>query len=250
MKFLGIIPARYASTRLEGKPLIDIAGKPMIQWVYERAHEVLDTVYVATDDERIEAAVADFGGQVVLTSKDHPTGTNRCLEAYNKIKHQYDEPFDVIINIQGDEPLLHVNQLRDVMNCFNDSKTDLATLVIPVDNNDDLNNESEVFVTFDKNMMALYFSRSVIPYIKGVARERWLENNTFYKHLGLYAYTPEALQEFAGLQQSNLELVEGLEQNRWLENGHKIKIAITEHQSIPVDTLDDLVRIRKVMGML
>ncbi len=248
MKYIGIIPARYGSTRLEGKPLIDISGKPMIQWVYEKCLIALTEVYVATDDERILKAVESFGGKAVMTSREHTTGTNRCLEAYRIITRRNKTSHDVIINIQGDEPMLHPEQLMKLMGIFKDGNAQLATLVIPVTNPSDLNNESEVFVTFDKNMDALYFSRSVIPAIKGIPRSKWFEKNTFYKHLGLYAYTPGALEKFAALPQSHLELVEGLEQNRWLEDGNKIKIAITKHQSMPVDTEEDLAMIRKLMA--
>jgi len=248
MKYIGIIPARYGSTRLEGKPLIDILGKPMIQWVYEKSSNVLNDVYVATDDNRIKDAVESFGGKVVMTSSNHNTGTNRCLEAYQIIAETNGISYDVVINIQGDEPMLHPEQLQSLKLSFQDDNTELATLVIPVANADDLDNESEAFVTFDLNMNALYFSRSVIPAIKGIPKSRWFEKNTFYKHLGMYAYTPQALEKFAGLSQSSLELAEGLEQNRWLENGNKIRIAITKHQSIPVDTKEDLDAIRKIMN--
>lgn len=248
MKYIGIIPARYGSTRLEGKPLVDISGKPMIQWVYEKAAETLSDVYVATDDERIKETVDSFGGKSVMTSPDHNTGTNRCLEAYRVISERLEKTYDVVINIQGDEPMLHSKQLKNLMDAFLDGNTELATLVIPVTNPEDLDNESEVFVTFDKNMNALYFSRSVIPAVKGVRKKKWMEKNTFFKHLGMYAYTPYALEKFAGLPQSHLEIIEGLEQNRWLENGNKIRIAITKQQSIPVDTAEDLAMIRKIMA--
>jgi len=244
MKFLGIIPARYGSTRLEGKPLADIKGKPMIQWVYEKVKLELDDVYVATDDNRIKDAVESFGGKSVMTSKDHTTGTNRCLEALEIINRELNSSFDVVINIQGDEPMIDPEQVHTLIKCFDNPTTELATLVIPVTDSLDLENESEVFVTFDKNMKALYFSRMVIPAIYGVDRKDWMDHATFYKHLGLYAYTAEALKKFAHLPQSNLEKLERLEQNRWLENGGHITIGITEHQSIPVDTLEDLERIR------
>jgi 3-deoxy-manno-octulosonate cytidylyltransferase (CMP-KDO synthetase) len=244
MKFLGIIPARYGSTRLEGKPLADIKGKPMIQWVYEKVNQELNDVFVATDDERIKNAVESFGGKAVMTSKDHTTGTNRCLEALEIINRELHTTFDVVINIQGDEPMINPEQIDTLKKCFDNSKTELATLVIPVTDSIDLENESEVFVTFDKNKKALYFSRAVIPAIYGVDRKDWMSHATFYKHLGLYAYTAKALKEFANLPQTNLEKLERLEQNRWLENGGQITIGITEHQSIPVDTLEDLERIR------
>jgi len=247
MKFLGIIPARYGSTRLEGKPLADINGKPMIQWVYEKVKLEMDHVYVATDDFRIKNAVEVFGGLAVMTSENHTTGTNRCLEAFDIITEELDTSFDVTINIQGDEPMINPEQIQALKNCFNDKSAQLATLVIPVTDAVDLENDSEVFVTFDKNMRALYFSRAVIPVVHGVDRSEWMNHTTFYKHLGLYAYTADALKEFANLPQSNIEKLEKLEQNRWLENGGTIKIGITEHQSIPVDTMEDLERIRKII---
>jgi 3-deoxy-manno-octulosonate cytidylyltransferase (CMP-KDO synthetase) len=244
MKFLGIIPARYGSTRLEGKPLADIKGKPMIQRVCEKVKEVLENVYIATDDERIVKAVESFGGKAVMTSEKHTTGTNRCLEATEIIQKKLGTSFDVIINIQGDEPMIHVQQIEALINCFDKPGTELATLVIPVTDPTDLENESEVFVTFDKNMKALYFSRMVIPAVHGIERKDWMKHNTFYKHLGLYAYTSDTLRKFATLPQTNLEKLEKLEQNRWLENGGNITVGITEHQSIPVDTQEDLERIR------
>ena len=247
MKFLGIIPARYGSTRLEGKPLADIKGKSMIQWVYEKVKLEMDHVYVATDDMRIKNAVEQFGGLAVMTSKDHTTGTNRCLEALQIIEKDTGESFDVVINIQGDEPMIDPDQLRVLKDCFGDQATEMATLVIPVTDAADLENDSEVFVTFDVNMRALYFSRAVIPVVHGVARQDWMTHTTFYKHLGLYAYTKKALADFAHLPQSRIEKLEKLEQNRWLENGGTIKVGITEHQSIPVDTQEDLERIRKII---
>lgn len=247
MKFLGIIPARYGSTRLEGKPLVDIQGKPMIQWVYEKSKQALEHVYVATDDQRIVDAVVAFGGKAVMTSDAHTTGTSRCLEAMEMIHKELNEEFDVVINIQGDEPLIDPEQLTTLQQCFDGASTELATLVIPVTDPIDLENDSEVFVTFDKNMKALYFSRAVIPVVHSIPRKEWMDHNTFYKHLGLYAYTVKALKSFAELAPSSLEKMEKLEQNRWLENGGKIKIGITSHQSIPVDTMEDLERIRKII---
>ncbi|MCK5704353.1 MAG: 3-deoxy-manno-octulosonate cytidylyltransferase [Cyclobacteriaceae bacterium] len=247
MEFLGIIPARYGSTRLEGKPLLDINGKPMIQWVYEKTKLALNHVVVATDDERIMTAVKGFGGEAVMTSVAHNTGTNRCLEALQKANKFHDTNFDVVINIQGDEPMLDPEQINTLIRCFDDPIAELATLVIPVTDPADLDNDSEVFVTFDKNMKALYFSRAVIPVIHDLERKDWINHTTFYKHLGLYGYTSEALKKFASLPQSNLEKLEKLEQLRWIENGGDIKIGITEHQSIPVDTQEDLERIRKII---
>jgi 3-deoxy-manno-octulosonate cytidylyltransferase (CMP-KDO synthetase) len=250
MNILGIIPARYGSTRLDGKPLVDICGKTMIQRVYEQAAKVLEHVVVATDDQRIMDAVLNFGGKVVMTSTEHTTGTNRCLEAYEIIQRQSAVQFDFVINIQGDEPLLEPEQLRCLVSCFADPTTELATLVIPVYSEADLFNESEVFVVFDKNKKALYFSRSVIPHIRGVHKTQWLSHHTFYKHLGMYGFKVASLKEFAHLPQTKLELVESLEQNRWLENGGVIKVEITQHDSIPVDTIDDLERVRRIIAQM
>lgn len=245
MNVLGIIPARYASTRLEGKPLVDLGGKTMIQRVYEQAEKALDHVIVATDDERIEKAVMDFGGKVIMTSGDHTTGTNRCLEAYEKYVKQTDSSFDVILNIQGDEPLLNPVQITSLMNCFRSKEVQMATLVIPTSKNEDLT--TGVFVVFDKNYNAMYFSRSIIPNHRDASKEKWSKDHTFYKHVGMYGFTPEALEEFANLKETNLEQSEKLEQLRWLEQGNKIKIAITKHQSIPVDTDQDLEKVRRII---
>jgi 3-deoxy-manno-octulosonate cytidylyltransferase (CMP-KDO synthetase) len=250
MNILGVIPARYGSTRLEGKPLVDICGKTMIQRVYEQAEKVLKHIVVATDDLRIEEAVKSFGGRVVMTSSKHTTGTNRCLEAYEIIQKESDITFDAVINIQGDEPLLEPEQIRCLVSCFDDPNTELATLVMPVSNEGDLYNESEVFVVFDKNRRALYFSRSVIPHIRDVHKTKWLQHHTFYKHLGMYGFTTASLKEFASLPQTKLELTESLEQNRWIENGGVIKIDITQHESIPVDTIDDLEKVRRIISKI
>ncbi|MEN8188090.1 MAG: 3-deoxy-manno-octulosonate cytidylyltransferase [Bacteroidota bacterium] len=243
---IGIIPARYGSTRLEGKPLVDFHGKTMIQRVYEQAGKALSYVLIATDDERIERVVKDFGGNVVMTSPDHTTGTNRCLEAYQIYTKQNDINFDVVLNIQGDEPLLVSDQITSLVSCFDVPNTKMATLVIPTKPGEDI--ESGVFVTFDKNMDALYFSRSVIPFIRDEEKESWTKNQTFYKHVGMYGFTPEALVEFANLPETTLEKSEKLEQLRWLENGNKIKVAITEHQSIPVDTAEDVEKVRRLLS--
>ncbi|MFN3403903.1 MAG: 3-deoxy-manno-octulosonate cytidylyltransferase [Cytophagaceae bacterium] len=247
-EFLGIIPARYGSSRLEGKPLLDIAGKTMIRRVYELCSEVFTHLYVATDDERIVNEVKSFGGKYVMTSIDHTNGTSRCLEASEKIFQIEKRTYDAIINIQGDEPLIDPGQLRDILKCFEDNATEMATLVIPVTDPNDLENESEVFVTMDKNKYALYFSRSVIPYVRGIKRKEWLQHATIYKHLGLYGYTINALKEFSSLPVSFLEKTESLEQNRWIEAGKKIKVGVTRFDSIPVDTAEDLERVRKIIG--
>lgn len=245
MNVLGIIPARYGSSRLEGKPLLDICGKTMIQRVYEQAKKALNYVLVATDDERIEAEVKSFGGNVVMTSSNHSTGTNRCLEAYEIYSKNPEISFDIILNIQGDEPLLAPDQIHSLVSCFDDKNAKMATLVTPANNQKEL--ESGVFVVFDRNYNALYFSRSVIPFVRDEKFEEWTSNNTFFKHVGMYGFTPNALSEFANLAETSLENSEKLEQLRWLENGNQIKVAITNHQSIPVDTLEDIEKVRKII---
>jgi len=247
MKFLGIIPARYASTRFPGKPLADIGGKMMIQRVYEQVKTCLDEVYVATDDERIATAVRGFGGQVVMTSHQHRSGTDRCLEAVQIINGN----FDVVINIQGDEPFIQPSQVQALKDCFiKDSTTQLATLVKPFTENDGLEalrNPNSPKVVLNLKGEALYFSRSVIPYVRGVEPEHWLQQKTFYKHIGIYAYRTEILAEIASLPQSPMELAESLEQLRWLENGYKIKTAVTDIENLAVDTPEDLERIRQYL---
>jgi 3-deoxy-manno-octulosonate cytidylyltransferase (CMP-KDO synthetase) len=243
---LGIIPARFGSTRLEGKPLVDICGKPMIQRVYEQAKKALDYVVVATDDQRIFDAVINFGGDVVMTSEKHTTGTNRCLEAFKIFTKQTNINFEVVLNIQGDEPLLEPEQIKNLVSCFNDNSTEMATLVIPTHKESDLN--SGVFVVFDVNNNAMYFSRAVIPVLRDENKSDWLLKNTFYKHVGMYGFTPKALIEFSNMSQTNLENCEKLEQLRWLQNGRKISVAKTLHNSIPVDTLEDVKKVIKIIS--
>lgn len=241
MKFIGIIPARYASTRFPAKPLAMLGGKPVIERVYEQVAGVLDDAYVATDDERIEAAVKDFGGKVVMTSIHHKSGTDRCYEAYTKIGQGY----DVVVNIQGDEPFIQPQQLLEVKRCFDDASTQIATLVKPFSPNDGLQtleNPNSPKVVVDGSMHALYFSRSVIPYLRNVPHEEWLSHHTYYKHIGLYAYRAEVLAQITSLPQSPLELAESLEQLRWLENGFTIKVGISEIETIGIDTPADLVK--------
>ena len=247
MRFLGIIPARYASTRFPGKPLVDIAGKMMIQRVYERAAQVLEEVWVATDDARIEEAVKGFGGKVVMTSEACASGTDRCREAAERITATTERSFDVVVNIQGDEPFLHPEMLERLTSCFDDEKADIATLANPAIYKEDLFNPSEAKVVFDKNKNALYFSRSPIPYVMKVDEADWLEHHTFYKHVGVYAYKMDVLRKITELPVSSLEATERLEQNRWLENGFRIKVEITDHESVPVDTPEDLKRIQRLL---
>jgi 3-deoxy-manno-octulosonate cytidylyltransferase (CMP-KDO synthetase) len=240
-KFIGIIPARYASSRFPGKPLVDIGGELMIQRVCNRAKEVLEKVVVATDDRRIYDAVLEFGGEAVMTSENHTSGTDRCFEAYQKVG----EGYSVIINIQGDEPFIHPSQIQILKDCFDVTDTQIATLVKPVNAGDSweyLANPNHPKVTINKNNEALYFSRSIIPYVRNSEKENWLTAHTYYKHIGIYAYRADVLHEITSLPQSSLELAESLEQLRWLQNGYKIKVGITEVETIGIDTPDDLER--------
>ncbi len=239
MKFIAIIPARYASTRFPGKPLADMNGKPMIQRVFEQVKKCVDRVFVATDDERIFNAVKAFGGNVVMTSESHKSGTDRCAEAYNNIGSGE----DVIINIQGDEPFIKPEQIEAVMACFEDTSTQIATLVKPFSENDGIDalmNPNSPKVVLGVNNEALYFSRSIVPYVRGCDVQEWLKTNIFYKHIGMYAYRADALAEITKLPQSSLEKAESLEQLRWLQNGYKIKVGITSQETIGIDTPADM----------
>ena len=242
MKFIGIIPARYASTRFPAKPLAILGGKPVIQRVYEQVDGVLDEAVVATDDERIYDAVKAFGGKVVMTSTEHRSGTDRCYEALTKVGA---DKYDVVVNIQGDEPFIQPQQLNALCECFEDSTVDIATLVKPFTSADGfaaLENANSPKVVVNKKMEALYFSRSIIPYMRGKDKEEWLPNHTYYKHIGLYAYRTDVLRQITSLPQGTLEKVESLEQLRWLENGFKIKVGISQIETIGIDTPEDLAR--------
>jgi 3-deoxy-manno-octulosonate cytidylyltransferase (CMP-KDO synthetase) len=217
-------------------------GKPMIQRVYEQVDKTVDNVYVATEDARIEEAVKNFGGNVVMTSDKHRSGTDRCYEAFCKVGQGY----DVVINIQGDEPFIQPEQIALLKNCFSDHETQIATLVKPFDKEGDfekmLFNPNSPKVVINNRHEAMYFSRSIIPYVRGVEHTEWLKNQTFYKHIGLYAYRTDILKEITALPQSALEKAESLEQLRWLENGYKIKVAVTYLETIGIDTPEDLER--------
>lgn len=239
MKFVAIIPARYASTRFPGKPLAMLGGKPVIQRVYEQVTTVLPDAVVATDDERIFRAVEAFGGRAVMTSAEHRSGTDRCWEAYCKLNREY----DVVINVQGDEPFIQPSQIKSLMHCFDRSTTDIATLVRPfavTDGLTALENTNSPKVVIDSESCAIYFSRSVIPYLRGVERSEWLACHTFYKHIGLYAFRAGVLAEITALPPSPLEKAESLEQLRWLENGYRIGVGISQVETIGIDTPEDL----------
>jgi len=246
MEFIGIIPARYASTRFPGKPLMDIGGKPMIQRVYEQASKALNLVIVATDDERIKQAVENFNGRVVMTSKYHKTGTDRCDEAIQIFRKDYFENIDVVINIQGDEPFIKPEQLKQLTECFEDPSTQIATLIQEIEMNQDIFNTNLPKVAINLNNEAIYFSRSPIPFILNEPEDQWVSSHTFYKHIGIYAYCIDILQEITQLQPSLLEVAESLEQNRWIENGYTIKVKETKFKSFPVDTPEDLEKIKKL----
>lgn len=248
MRFLGLIPARYASTRFPAKPLAMLGGITVIERVYKQVGEVMDDVAVATDDERIESAVKAFGGNVVMTSTEHRSGTDRCYEALVKLGA---EKYDVVVNIQGDEPFIQRSQLESVMSCFDDPTTDIATLVKPFTESDGweaLSNPNSPKVVVGKNMEALYFSRSVIPYLRGKEVGEWLKSHTYYKHIGLYAYRTGVLRGITQLPQSSLEIAESLEQLRWLENGFKIKVGVTNVETIGIDTPEDLARAEEFLA--
>ena len=239
MKFIGIIPARYASTRFPGKPLADMKGKYMIQRVYEQACKVLDRVCVATDDERIFNAVQSFGGQVVMTSERHRSGTDRCFEAYTNLGGGE----EVVINIQGDEPFIKPEQIESLIACFDSPQTQIATLVRPFEATEGyeaLANPNSPKVVMNERHEALYFSRSIIPYLRGVDPEQWLTQHVYYKHIGMYGYRADVLGEITRLPQSSLELAESLEQLRWLQNGYTVKVGITTQETIGIDTPADL----------
>ena len=235
---VGIIPARYASTRFPGKPLADLLGKTMIQRVYEQANKskYLDQVIVATDDERILTHVESFGGLAVMTASGHPSGTDRCLEALHKMKSNY----RYVINIQGDEPLISTDQIDELAAILENQSIEIATQVIRVTEHELLFNPSEVKIVVNEKMEALYFSRTPIPYLKGQPEKEWHLQHTYYRHAGMYAYRTDILEKITKLPVSTLEVAESLEQLRWLQHGFKIKCMITDHESHCVDTPEDL----------
>ena len=239
MKVVGIIPARYASTRFPGKPLALIKGKPMIQRVYEQALKAkLDAVVVATDDARIADAVMDFGGQYVMTSPNHRSGTDRCREALDLLENQY----DAVINIQGDEPFIDPAQINLLVDLISREDTELASLAKRIDDEDDLFSPNAVKVVMDNEGKALYFSRNPIPFMRNVEKSDWLKKGAFYQHIGIYAYKSDALRQVAELQPTALEMAESLEQLRWLENGLSVRMAVTQSQNVSIDTLSDLAK--------
>ncbi len=240
MKTLGIIPARYNSTRFPGKPLVDIAGKTMIQRVFEQASKAYKNVIVATDDERIFDKVKTFGGEVVMTSKNHLNGTGRCFEAMQIYSKKTNSDFDIVVNIQGDEPLVSPDALNELITTFDDEKTQIATLVNRVKYSDDLLNKNKIKVVIDKNQKGIYFSRSLIPFVRD---EKNIKNTYFYTHIGVYAFRVNILAKLVALEPCMIELAESLEQNRWIENDYYIKTKITDYKSFGIDTPEDLNKI-------
>lgn len=238
MKFIGIIPARYASTRFPGKPLALLGGKPVIQHVYEKVAAVLEAAYVATDDKRIYDVVKSFGGQVVMTRTDHKSGTDRIEEAIENIGGEW----DVVVNVQGDEPFVAKNQLDTICHCFDDPTTQIATLGKPFESMEAVQNPNSPKIVVDNMGFAMYFSRSVIPYVRGKEMSSWLTHYPFLKHLGIYAYRKDVLRQVTQLPQSSLEIAESLEQLRWLQNGFKIKVGTTDVETVGIDTPQDLER--------
>ncbi len=242
----GIIPARYASTRFPGKPLIDIQGKSMLQRVYEQAakSKLLSYLVVATDDERIAEHVKKFGGNVVITSAHHPSGTDRCWDALQQLNNN----FTYVINIQGDEPFIEPDQIDELAAILKDGSTELATQMIAVDNHDILFDKGEVKIVLNTNNEALYFSRMVIPFIKGVDEKHWHKHYTYYRHVGMYAYRRDVLEKITKLPVSTLETAESLEQLRWVQNGFTIKCVTTQFESHCIDTPEDVEKVMKLMG--
>jgi 3-deoxy-manno-octulosonate cytidylyltransferase (CMP-KDO synthetase) len=242
MKFIGIIPARYASTRFLGKPLVEINGKTMIRRVYEQAckSDSLDIVYVATDDERIFQHVEKFGN-VVYTSEMHQSGTDRCMEAMQLIRknHKYDDN-DVVINIQGDEPFINPSQIDSLAKSFIDKEVAIATLIKQISNSSELFDENVVKVIYNHKMQAIYFSRAALPFCRNFHNEKWIDQNNYYKHIGIYAYKISVLDKISKLKQSRLEKAESLEQLRWIENGFTIKVIETQEDSFSIDTPGDI----------
>jgi len=241
-QFTGIIPARYASKRFPGKPLAMIGDKTMVQRVYDQVKNSVDTLFVATDDKRIFEEVQKFGGRAIMTSSEHLSGTDRCAEAAELIMEQTGKKIDIVINIQGDEPFIKPEQIELLKSCFTGKDVEIATLVRETSPGEDIFNPNQPKVILDSEDNAIYFSRTAIPFIRDSEPHEWSEKHVFYKHVGLYAYRTDVLKRITKLPVSALEKTESLEQNRWIENGFRIKTAVTKWESIGIDTPDDLKR--------
>ncbi len=246
MKTLGIIPARFASSRFPGKPLADLLGKPLVWHVYSRAKQALDYVAVATDDKRIFQTISELGGTAIMTSDKHNSGTERCAEAVLLLEKKLNANFDLVINIQGDEPLIEPQIISTLEKNFT-PQDQIATLIKQETDAENLFDPNVVKVLIDKNKNAIYFSRQTIPYLRDIPKEKWIETHTFYSHIGIYAYRKDILLQITKLEQTTLEKAEKLEQLRWLENGYKIKTTLVDYQAIGVDTPEDLEKIKQIL---
>ncbi len=240
-KFIGIIPARYGSTRFPGKPLAMIGNKPMIQRVYEQACKAIDTVYVATDDKRIEATVNAFGGNVIITGSSHPNGTTRCFEAISKLQNSA----DIVINIQGDEPFINPQQIEAIKKLFENSTVTIATQIKKITSVNNLSNPNIPKVVINQKMEAIYFSRSPIPFLRNIPEAKWIDHHSYYKHIGLYAYRTDTLKKLINLTPTPNEKAESLEQLRWIDHGFTIQTGLTEFENLAIDTPEDLEKIPK-----
>lgn len=248
MKYVAIIPARYASTRFPGKPLAMLGNKTVIQRVYEQVIQQMDAAWVATDDQRIFDHVTSWGGNIVMTSTAHRSGTDRIEEAMEKIE-ALGEHYDVVVNVQGDEPFIQPEQIAAVCRCFDDEQTQIATLGIKFTKEiSAISNPNSPKIVVDNNGFAMYFSRSVIPFIRGKESAEWADSYPFMKHIGMYAYRREVLRQVTSLPQSSLELAESLEQLRWLQNGYRIKVGETFTETIGIDTPEDLAKAQEIIG--
>lgn len=244
---IGIIPARFSSTRFPGKPLVDIAGKSMVQRVYEQAMKAksLSKVVIATDDDRIVEEVKKFGGEYIVTASTHQSGTDRCAEVIEQLPG-----FDIVINIQGDEPFIEPAQIDLLASCFIEEKVQLATLIKPIESQESIYNPNSPKVVIDVNGRAMYFSRSPIPFIRNGEPGVWAEKHKFYKHIGIYGYRTESLKEITKLPPSSLEIAESLEQLRWIENGYYIQTKVTDLETVAIDTPEDLKKLNKLLKAL
>ncbi len=241
--FAALIPARYASTRFPGKPLADIHGKPMIQHVYERVSSLFKQSAVATDDERIANVVKSFGGNYIMTATSHQSGTDRCAEASEIAINKFGWKIDVVVNIQGDEPFIEVEQLKQICSSFSNSNTQIATLIKVIENWAELFDPNKPKVVIDNLGKAIYFSRNPIPFMRGKPDNQWLNSHVYYKHIGMYAYRLNILRTISKLEPGKLELAESLEQLRWIENGFEIQTSLTDVENISVDTPEDLAQL-------
>ncbi len=246
LRYMGIIPARYQSTRFPGKPLVRIDGKTMIQKVWENTSRAMDLVVIATDHEKIKNEVESFGGKVIMTSPEHPSGTDRCAEAVSLYEETRGQTIDVVLNIQGDEPFLDPDQIKQLMTAYENPDVKIATLIKKIDQNADIFDTNEPKVIIDQNNFALYFSRSPIPFVRGHDKEEWINHAVYFKHIGMYGFTRETLRIISKLEKTSLEIAESLEQLRWLESGYPIKCLETGIDSLSVDSIEDLEKMKKI----